>query len=602
MKKTHLTRKNLIFLALLFFFLFLQAFVFCCLDTTGMMNPKNPIVGFAALMGFLPADMHITDYVAFFLVNIYTFIFAFAILYEVRMAKMSDEKPWGRKYILAYVITLVVYLLLSFGLSFLLQIPYTLDKFVFQMSMLYQTFLLAFVIYAVLGSLIFATLALFVNFKNIDKPFKFFGKKAQMIEEAHEQVEIAEAQKEIADFDLNATFGKGGNATGEINAPIKFVPAEGVSSFPGSEHSFDRTRVFPGLCMVDQKYELGTAKIETSDVSLKDLCDSFRNYLAHEKLYFEENTIRQFISALGTTRLVILEGLSGTGKSSLPRYLANFMSCDSFFVPVQSTWRDRTNLIGFFNEFSKTFTETEFLINLYEANYNPDKLHFYVLDEMNISRIEYYFADFLSVLEYPVADWKLKVMQLPFNFVPPAKLNEGIIQIPENAYFVGTANKDDSTFTITDKVYDRAITIDFDNRNDAFEVQEEVSTINISASYLKAVYEAAQQTTENQLTKADLDKFTKITNFIYEQFDIAFGNRILAQIEKIVPVFVQCGGKKEDALDFLLSRKVISKIEGRFEDYVKGALKELLQMLENSYGKGVFKRSEKTINGLMRRL
>lgn len=64
------------------------------------------------------------------------------------------------------------------------------------------------------------------------------------------------------------------------------------------------------------------------------------------------------------------------------------------FMPVQATWRDKTSIIGFYNEFSKTYTETEFLSALYEANYSPDTLNFYVLDEMNISRVEYYLPTF----------------------------------------------------------------------------------------------------------------------------------------------------------------------------------------------------------------
>ena len=83
-------------------------------------------------------------------------------------------------------------------------------------------------------------------------------------------------------------------------------------------------------------------------------------------------------------------------------------------------------------------------------------------------------------------------MQLPYNFIPPAKLDQGIIQIPNNSYFVGTANKDDSTFTITDKVYDRAITIDFSYRNAPFKVTEEVSTINLSASHLHSLFKEAK--------------------------------------------------------------------------------------------------------------
>ena len=193
-------------------------------------------------------------------------------------------------------------------------------------------------------------------------------------------------------------------------------------------------------------------------------------------------------------------------------------------------------------------------------------------------------------------------MQLPYGFVPPAKLEDGYLQIPGNVYFIGTANKDDSTFTITDKVYDRAITIDFDNRNDAFEVTGNSEKVNISYSHLKGLFDVALNNIDNQMTRADFDKFEVITNFIYEKFDITFGNRILTQITNVVPVFVSCGGKKEDALDFLLSRKVISKIEGRFEDYVKGSLKELLSLIEKTYGSGVLKRSEKTIQSIMRRL
>ena len=104
------------------------------------------------------------------------------------------------------------------------------------------------------------------------------------------------------------------------------------------------------------------------------------------------------------------------------------------------------------------------------------------------------------------------------------------------------------------------------------------------------------------ITSEDFEKIDKLTNFIYESFDITFGNRILNQIENLVPVFVACGGTKEDALDFLLSRKVLAKVEGRFEEYVKDALKQFLTLLNKTYGKGVFRRCEATVNSIMRRL
>ncbi len=598
MKKTHLTRKNLIFLALLFFFLFLQAFVFFCLDTNGMMNPKNPIVSMASLFGFYPAELITVDYVAFLLVDVYTFILAFALLFEVRLAKYSNEKVWSKKYVIAYVITVVAYLLLSFGLSILLQLPYTLDKFTFQMGMLFHSLILALVIYLVLGSFVFAVFALIVNFKNIDKPFRFFGKKAAMIEEAKEELEIAEAKQEIAEFDLKNTFDLKSSAV--VNPSNTTVNNEDYFS-RSVDRPFDKQKVFPGLCMIDQKYELGTPKIESSKVTLKELCDSFRNFLAHEHLYFDENTIRQFISALGTTRLVILEGLSGTGKSSLPRYFADFIHSTSLFVPVQSTWRDRTSLLGHFNEFSQVYGETDFLKHLYEAKYLSKQINVMVLDEFNLSRIEYYFADFLSVLEYPSSEWKINVMQLPFGAEGPVQLEEGKILIPENTFFIGTANKDDSTQTITDKVYDRAITINFDNRNEEFTPVGEQQALSLSYDSLEELFDKAKSTKGNHLTAKDKQKFKVVTDFMYDVLDVTFGNRINNQIEEFVPIFVACGGSKEDALDFMLSSKILYKLEGRFEDYIKQGLLDLQELLNDQF-EGKFLKSNEMINKMLRRL
>ena len=93
-----------------------------------------------------------------------------------------------------------------------------------------------------------------------------------------------------------------------------------------------------------------------------------------------------------------------------------------------------------------------------------------------------------------------------------------------------------------------------------------------------------------------------VCDFIYENLDVAIGNRILKQIEELVPTFVACGGKKEDALDFLLTRKVIVKLEGRFEEHVKDGLKRLLVLLEKTYGAGTFVKSERLIRQLLRKL
>lgn len=193
-------------------------------------------------------------------------------------------------------------------------------------------------------------------------------------------------------------------------------------------------------------------------------------------------------------------------------------------------------------------------------------------------------------------------MQLPHGFFPPAKLIDGNIQIPENVYFVGTANKDDSTFAIADKVYDRAITIYFENINDKFDVKEDVKTINLSNSKLQELYANALTVKDNQMTKEDLDKFKVITDYIYKTFDVTFGNRIMNQINTIVPIFVACGGSKEDAIDLTLSRKLLVKLEGHFEEYVKSGLKKLLDLMAKTYGEGRLQYSERIITNLLRKL
>ena len=601
MKRPYYTRKDLVAISLAIFYSFVLIFVGMCLEGSySFVSSKNPIAAMGKGLNFMTIECGLSGFICLVLVALYVAVFAAVFLYERRFAIVTNKKTYGFKMILTYILSFIACGVISLGIGILIQNPLTWDNISLVLLYVGQSLILTTIIYVVLFALFGGLIMFVINFLLIDKPFKAFDDNTEVSIPDDEDPEIDITNSFDADVDASV----GGNVAG---GGIGGVGAGGGSSesvVRAAEELDDREKVFPALSTVDVDYDgYAIDHIESDQLTLEEIATKFRNYLAkEEKLYFDIDTIRYFISALGTSHFMILEGLSGTGKSSLPRYFAKFINAEVLFIPVQATWRDKTNLIGFFNEFSKTYTESEFLIKLYKANYNPAVPHFFVLDEMNISRVEYYFADFLSVLEYPEEDWKLKIMQLPYNFVPPAKLENGIIQIPNNSYFVGTANKDDSTFTITDKVYDRAISIDFDNRNDAFKVSEEVSTITISNTHLQSLYASAKEDDANRMSEADYEKFTKVTDFIYEQFDLTFGNRILTQIDNLVPIFVACGGTKEDALDFLLSRKVIYKLEGRFEEYVKGALKELLALIEKTYGASVLKRSEKTIQSLMRRL
>lgn len=599
MKKPYFTRKNLIVLSLAFFYSFLLLFVGLCLDGSHLLiGKKNPIALVAEKINFEPIRCGVTGYVSLILVAIYISVFVALFLYEKRYAVLNNKKPYSLKMILSYLASLVACFILSFGVGMLICGKNGI-KTMYQFTG--QSLLITTCIYILAFAFIGGILMFIVNFTQVDRPFRAFEDKNYLVLDDDDLVK----NDVSSNFDAVPSNKVSGTVSGEVGIGQPAATDNNNSSvIRQTEELDDREKVFPALSMMDEEYEgYAVENVVSDNLTLNEIATRFRNYLAkEEKLYFDIDTIRFFVSGFAASHFMILEGLSGTGKSSLPRYFAKFINANLLFVPVQATWRDKTNLIGYFNDFSKAYSETEFLTSLYHANYNPDMIHMFVLDEMNISRVEYYFADFLSVLEYPEEEWKIKIMQLPYNFIPPAKLDDGVIQIPNNVYFVGTANKDDSTFTITDKVYDRAITIDFDNRNDAFNVNGDASTINLSRSALAKLYQEAKNNKSYQMTDNDYQKFQTISDYIYDQFDITFGNRILNQISELVPVFVSCGGTKEEALDFLLSRKVISKIEGRFEEYVKNALRELLNLIHKTYGKDVLKRSEKTIQNLMRRL
>lgn len=609
MIKTLFTRKTFIAISLSVMYAVLLVFTCACIDGAHTFYPKKNLVNMLAVgMRFEEIAGGTSGFVMVMLLAVFVTIAAVAICFERQFAVFKNIQPGSGKMFLWYTGTAVVCIALSLTLGTLMQSPLTSENIGKAMKYLGQVVLLTTVIYIVLFAVIGAPVMLAVNFFLVDKPFRFFSSASQPeFDDDNVSLDVT------GSFDGQSTVRQQGISDGSAAAAAAAAPSYDGSSAGGNAVGKltgddtiirDREEVFPSLTAIDEKYEgfeLPAAKGD--DVSLKELAEKFRLYLAKtQELYFDIDTVRFFISGFAASHFEILEGLSGTGKSSLPRYFAEFIGANVLFMPVQATWRDKTSIIGFYNEFSKTYTETEFLSALYEANYSPDTLNFYVLDEMNISRVEYYFADLLSVLEYPVADWKLKIMSVPHDFVPPVKLENGFVRIPENSYFVGTANRDDSTFTITDKVYDRAITLEFLKKNDAFTVSENVEKIHVTASALRGLYAAAEADSANAFNAQDKARLDKISGFVYDTFDVAVGNRILNQLEKIVPAFIACGGTKEDALDFMLCKKLFSKLEGRFEDYVKPALEETLALMDETYGKGTLSRSEKVIRKIIKTL
>jgi len=613
------TRKNYIIISASLIFAFLMMFVGFCLDANyTIMNKNNPIALLAKSMNLPQIKAGLSGIGALLIFALYIILATWLIVSLVRYRHNIGKSTYSLSAFGFYALAFVVSFGLATLISYIIFAGSGLSNFQEGMTFIGESFLVTLLITLVLGLLIVGVVGVALNYAKVGKPFTFFKDKGEELGDLDETSDKEEEDKkdenenkedsDQEDDDKDAakafgdTSGEGGTAGNGVGGVASgALTAQGDNAV---ENLDDRSKVFPALYAIDEKYSgEEVPQIVSSEVSLKELAVGFRNYLAKaEHLYYSQNTINAFLAGFASSRLEILEGLSGTGKSSLPRYFAKYTSSKAIFLPVQSSWRDKTSILGYFNDFSKSYHETDFLRSLYEASYNPDQLTFFVLDEMNISRIEYYFADFLSVLEYPSDAWKIRLMQLPYGFLPPLHLEDGLISIPTNSYFVGTANKDDSTFQISNKVYDRAFTINFRDRNKPFDVKEEVSPITLSTSHLQSLYQEAKDNPSLHLTEEEKNTFRKITDYIGDEFDVLFGNRVEDQIEAFVPVFVACGGSKEDALDALLDTKLISKLEGRFEDNVKDGLYHLTDLLDDTYGKEKFPLSHRSISSLLKKL
>src|SRR5690554_6506214 len=162
---------------------------------------------------------------------------------------------------------------------------------------------------------------------------------------------------------------------------------------------------FTKLIAVDETYHmqvLPTNMTASDMLNLNQMVDRFINFAASQlKLFYSPKIVSIYFAGMGSSKIIILEGISGTGKTSLPYSMGKFFNNDTSIISVQPSWRDRAEMIGYLNEFTKKFNETDFLKSIYEATYRTD-LNFIVLDEMNLARVEYYFADFLSVLEMQI--------------------------------------------------------------------------------------------------------------------------------------------------------------------------------------------------------
>ncbi len=349
------------------------------------------------------------------------------------------------------------------------------------------------------------------------------------------------------------------------------------------EQEIAQANRFPKLSMVDLKYRDLERPQFDEQITLEQFVDGYRAFACTQmELYYTPEVIRRYVAGMASSKLLILEGISGTGKTSLPYSFSRYLDNPATIISVQPSYRDRTEILGYFNEFSKRFNETEFLRALYEAGMREDP-SIIVLDEMNLARVEYYFAEILSVLEMPSHDeWVLDLVPTQWEG-DPKLLHGGKITVPDSLWFVGTANNDDSTFTITDKVYDRAIPIEINERADKFECPEH-ERVHVTADHLQYLFQKAK--VDHVISEESLEKLDLLDKYLQTRFRLAFGNRIIKQMYDFVPVYVACGGTELGGMDYIIARKVLKKFESTNLSFVRDEMKGLIDYIQKTFGEG----------------
>ncbi|MCW5644036.1 MAG: AAA family ATPase [Rhodoferax sp.] len=308
--------------------------------------------------------------------------------------------------------------------------------------------------------------------------------------------------------------------------------------------------------------------------------------------------LANFFLAMTVSPLVILSGISGTGKSLLPRKFAQRTQSRFHQIPVQPQWADNTDLFGYVPTLAQgRFIEGKLIRGLLEAKAQPDKLVIAVLDEMNLAPVEHYFSDFLSVAETRARlNGQISSDELPIEL--PAIPTEGPdsqaalrgIRLPANLRVIGTANMDETTHTFSPKVLDRAFTIEFDDPDlTSF-------SLGVAADPSETFPELAQIVIRQTNAISVLEAGTKSQD-VFEHIAA-----LLAEIQDILsPAGIKFGYRTRDAillylhfwkelelsgivtgyaaLDFCILQKVLPKIAGSGEGLAE-ALKSLEEWLK----------------------
>lgn len=330
----------------------------------------------------------------------------------------------------------------------------------------------------------------------------------------------------------------------------------------------------------DEMDETEQEILMTSGFSPKYVIAKIANYIECNNFYYTKNSLSNFYLSLKTKPFVILAGISGTGKSKLVKLFAEAIGATSKngqynLISVKPDWNDSTELLGYKN-IKDEFVAGELLDIIQEAqrNENKNKPYFVCLDEMNLARVEYYLSEYLSIIESrEFSDGGEIVTDKIFSdkYLGDSENNKaykGLI-FPENLYIIGTVNMDDTTFSFSKKVLDRANTIEFSDVDlDLLDFKQgESEAVQVDNSFIKTRYLNIKNALEadEAYVKEVNEKVVEINN-ILKPYSKHFAYRVRDEI-----VFYMLENKlsellEEDvAFDYQIKQKILPTIIGSDE-------------------------------------
>ncbi|MEC3248194.1 DUF3578 domain-containing protein [Bacillus cereus] len=398
-------------------------------------------------------------------------------------------------------------------------------------------------------------------------------------EEIREQIHMSQKVKK----DDEIFLGTSSKAKGYANSTAAYI-AYDANKMPSEkelvEDLEEMLRYYEGFIAYKEegtKYEMIYERKEVY-LDQQSIIDHVSSYIQSKGFFYERKDLINFFLSLKTKPFVILSGISGTGKTKIVQWFAESLGATEengqfTLIPVRPDWSDSSDLLGYVN-LQGEFQERPLIKVLENADANPNRPYFVVLDEMNLARVEYYFSDFLSVIES--RKWKDgKIVTSP---VLPESIANKHITIPSNVYIIGTVNMDETTHPLSKKVLDRANTIEFntvslDYFNFLMDVEEKEAEIVSNRSLETEYLHLKECFKENEDLVRNISNLLIKINKILESVGAQVGYRLRDEICFYMAYNEQ--GKLlsfDEALDYQIYQKILPRLagsDGRTEEVLK---------------------------------